>query len=219
MLSNRLKSLVKNIESTDKIIDIGCDHALLDIYLVKEGIINNLIISDIHQGSLSSGIKNIQRNKLSNQIDARLGDGLNVLNENDDIDTILISGMGTNTIINILNHSYLKHINKLIIQSNNDHFLLRKEIIKMGFYIADEEYLIDQKKNYINIVFKRGKRKYRNKQIKYGPYLLNDQNYLNFELSNCYKILNLIPDNHKISKIKLNKEIMFLKKQLKKILR
>ena len=34
-LSDRLKSLTKYINKTDKVIDIGCDHALLDIYLVN----------------------------------------------------------------------------------------------------------------------------------------------------------------------------------------
>ena len=45
MISNRLKSLVKYVNVEDKVIDIGCDHALLDIlnnkYLEN---INKLII-------------------------------------------------------------------------------------------------------------------------------------------------------------------------------
>ena len=39
-----------------------------------------------------------------------------VLSDEDDIDTILISGMGSSTIIEILNHPYLKNIDKLIIE-------------------------------------------------------------------------------------------------------
>ena len=38
MISARLKSLAKYIDIKDKIIDIVCDHALLDIYLVKNKI-------------------------------------------------------------------------------------------------------------------------------------------------------------------------------------
>ena len=38
MISNRLQSLVKYINKEDKIIDIGCDHALLDIYLSKKNV-------------------------------------------------------------------------------------------------------------------------------------------------------------------------------------
>ena len=47
MLSKRLKSLIKYIDKNDKLIDIGCDHGLIDIYLVKNKIINSIIISDI----------------------------------------------------------------------------------------------------------------------------------------------------------------------------
>ena len=51
-------------------------------------------------------------------------------------DTVVISGMGANTIIKILSHSNLKQIKKLIIQANNDHFLLRRYLTFKGFYIA-----------------------------------------------------------------------------------
>ena len=43
MLSIRLESLVKHIKITDKVIDIGCDHALLDIYLCQKKISNKII--------------------------------------------------------------------------------------------------------------------------------------------------------------------------------
>ena len=129
MISNRLKSLVKYVDKNDKIIDIGCDHALLDIYLIKNKIIDNIIVSDVHPSALNAGIENIKRYKLENKIDTRLGDGLKVLKEKDVVDTILISGMGTNTIKTILDKDKLGSINKLIIQSNNDHELLRKYIV------------------------------------------------------------------------------------------
>lgn len=216
MISNRLKTLVKYIDSKDKIIDIGCDHALLDIYIIKNNILDNLIASDIHEKALKAGIANIKKEKLSKKIDTRLGNGLEVLNNTDKIDTILISGMGSNTIINILNNEYLKHINKMIIQSNNDHYLLRENIIKMGFYISDEEYFTDNSKNYINIVFKRGKKRYSKKELLYGPILIKDKNYLTFELNNCYKIYNILPKNQFKSRYKLKKEINLINKLIKK---
>lgn len=216
MISNRLKTLVKYIDSKDKIIDIGCDHALLDIYIIKNNILDNLIASDIHEKALKAGIANIKKEKLSKKIDTRLGNGLEVLNNTDKIDTILISGMGSNTIINILNNEYLKHINKMIIQSNNDHYLLRENIIKMGFYISDEEYFTDNSKNYINIVFKRGERRYSKKELLYGPILIKDKNYLTFELNNCHKIYNILPKNQFKSRYKLKKEINLINKLIKK---
>jgi tRNA (adenine22-N1)-methyltransferase len=193
MLSKRLLSLTKYIDESDKLIDIGCDHALLDIYIIKNNIIKNMIASDVHENALNAGIKNIKNNRLSKKIDTRLGSGLEVLTKDDDIDTILISGMGTSTIIDIVSNPYIKNINKLIIQSNNDHELLRSTLTNMGYKITNEEYLVDNKKHYINIVFVKGNVKYNKDELKYGPYLLKDKLYLNYIKNKYVNILNRLP--------------------------
>ncbi len=214
MLSKRLQSLTKYIKRDDKLIDIGCDHALLDIYLVKSDIINNMIVSDVHENALQAGIDNIKLNKLTNKIDTRLGNGLNVLSDEDDIDTILISGMGSSTIIEILNHPYLKNINKLIIQSNNDHELLRKKISSLGYIIKEEEFLIDKNKQYINIVFVKGNKKYTNDELRYGPILIKDKEYMKSLLNSKKSIINYIPKNKILLRHKMKKEINVINKYI-----
>ncbi len=216
MLSLRLSSLTKFVNYNDKIIDIGCDHALLDIFLVKNDLVKSIIASDINSQALDSGIKNIENEGLSDKIDARLGDGLNVLTEKDNIDTVIISGMGTNTIMGILNNDYLKNINKLIIQSNNDHTMLRKYVTKLGFFIKSEEYFQDNKKNYINIVFVRGNKKYSKIDLTYGPILKHNKPYLEFEINNIEKIEGLIPKNKILLHLRLKKEKRVLNKLLRK---
>lgn len=216
MLGIRLESLVKHIKITDKIIDIGCDHALLDIYLVKNNFLKSIIVSDIHENALNTGIANIKKNNLENKIDYRLGDGLKVLTDKDNINTILISGMGTSTILSILNHPYIENINKMIIQSNNNHATLREEIIKMGYIVKAEDFIIDNNKHYINIVFEKGNKKYLKEEIKYGPILIHNKNYLRFELANCEKIKKVIPKMKLKYHISLVREISLLKKLINK---
>lgn len=215
MLSIRLESLVKHINYNDKIIDIGCDHALIDIYLVKNNIVKKIIVSDIHQNALDYGIKNIKEAHLDDKIEARLGDGLNVLSSKDNINTILISGMGTSTIKNILDHDYLKHIEKLIIQSNNDHYELRKYMVDKGYYIKSEDFLTDNNKHYINIVFLKGNKRYSKDELRYGPVLIHNKSYLNFELGNCQKIYNLVPKNKLSIRFSLKREVRKLQRLLK----
>ena len=197
MISLRLKSLVKYVDRNDKVIDIGCDHALLDIYLVKELNLNNVIVSDIHEKALESGIKNIRRYGLSDKIETRLGDGLEILNEQDDVDTIIISGMGTNTILHILNNEYIKKIKKMIIESNRDYDILREEVVKLGFYISKEEVIEDNGKIYIAIIFLRGERKYSYKELMYGTKeMINKDIYYDFLLNKKRTILKkLVNDN------------------------
>lgn len=208
MIDERLKSLTKYVNRNNKIIDIGCDHALLDIYLVKNNIVNKVIVSDVSKNALMQGINNINKYNLSDEIYARYGSGLEVLNSNDDIDTVIISGMGSNTIIDILNNKYLNKINKLIIQSNKDYYLLRKEIIKIGFIIDKEEVIIVNNKLYINIVFIRGYKEYSLEELKFGTRnMINRELYYDYLINKYNKIL-----------IKVNKEKQKeIKKEIKNI--
>lgn len=214
MISNRLKSLVKYIKKNDLVIDIGCDHALLDIYLVKHDYLDNLIVSDVHELALQSGIDNIKKYNLEDKIETRLGNGLEVLSENDNINTVLISGMGANTILNILNNDYLSNIEKIILQSNNDHYLLRKSICSMGYKILDEDYIFDNDKYYVNIVFVKGNISYKEDDYKYGPILKGKgKEYYNYLKDKHLEILKGIPD-----KSLRKKEILCIIKELEKLI-
>jgi len=210
MLSKRLKSLVKYVLKTDNIIDIGCDHALLDIYLVKNNYLDKLIVSDVHKDALNCGISNIRKEGLDSKIEARLGNGLEVLDETDNIDTILISGMGTRTILEILNNPYLNKVDKLILQSNRDYDILRQEVIKLGFFIDKEEVIVDNNKLYITIVFLRGSKDITDEEIKYGTNnMINKEIYYNYLITKKNEILNRV-ENEEL-KVMLKKEIEFLK--------
>lgn len=207
MISKRLLSLVNYISFDDKVIDVGCDHALLDIYLIKNGFLNNVIVSDIHEEALKSGIENIKNEGLESVISARLGNGLEVLNTNDNVDTLLISGMGTNTILKILDNEYTKRLNKLIIQSNNDHYLLRKNICNMGFRISDESYVYDNNKYYVNIFFVRGSEEYSDIDLKYGPILKNNaKEYYKYQKNKLESIFANIPQDSK-DRVEFDKKI------------
>ena len=214
MIDNRLKSLTKYIESNDIVIDIGCDHALLDIYLAKNKILDNIIVSDISINALNQGISNIEKYNLNEYIETRHGNGLEVLNNNDNVNTIIISGMGTNTILSILNNNYLKNINKMIIQSNRDYYELRKNIIKLGFYISNEEVIEVNNKLYINIVFKRGTKKYSEEELTFGTNnMINKETYYKYLIEKKENILKNI--NNLTKKQELINEINYLKELLK----
>lgn len=212
MISSRLKSLVKYVDNNDKVIDIGCDHALLDVFLVKNKIVNNIIVSDVSSNALEQGINNIKKYNLEDYIDARVGNGLEVLKDTDNVDTIIISGMGTSTILEILNNKYLYNVKKLIIQSNRDYYELRRDVVKLGFLIKEEEVIVDNDKLYINIVFIRGIKKYSLEELKYGTNnMINKELYYKSLIEKKTKILNCITDEE-LSKT-LKEEIKFLKRK------
>ena len=137
-LSKRLAVISSFIEDNSKVIDIGCDHGLLSIYLVNKYKNIRVIASDINKNALDTAINNIKKEGLDNRIETRLGNGLDVVSS-DEIDTVVIAGMGANTIVCILKYApdKLVNVNNIIIQSNTDLYFLRKNVTKMGYYIED----------------------------------------------------------------------------------
>lgn len=210
-ISKRLKDLSEHVLETDIVGDIGCDHALLDIYMVSKGIIPKSYASDVNEKALNCGINNINKYNLNDKITIKLDNGIE--NIPSDINTLIISGMGSSTIIKILSNSNLNQINKLIIQSNNDYYLLRKFLINKGFYIYNETCSYDNNKYYINIVFKRGKKHYNKYELKYGP-ILKDKDYFNYLLNKYKDIYNKVPKSKIIYKLKLRKIIYDINKKI-----
>ena len=90
-LSKRLEVVANYINDNSKIIDIGCDHGLLSIYLANKYNNINMIASDVNKNALASAIKNIKEAGLEDRIDTRLGNGLEVVSPGE-IDTIVIAG-------------------------------------------------------------------------------------------------------------------------------
>lgn len=213
-LSKRLEKISSLVPINSKVIDIGCDHGLLDIYLCQKKISKKIIASDINESALGNAIHNIERNHLEKFIETRLGSGMDTITEKDDIDTVIISGMGVHTIIGILknNQAKLKNIKTLIIQSNTKVELLRKEVIKLNYQIADEEIVEDNKKIYVIIKFIQGKAKYSKKELYFGPILLKKnselfQKYQKKELAKLQILIKIIPKNKILTRYKIKKEI------------
>ncbi len=192
-LSKRLESIVNFIEVDDSLVDVGCDHGLLSIYLVKNELAKKVIASDINANALSSAIKNIDAQGL--EIPTVLSDGL-ISVDLTGINTLVISGMGTSTIKHILNdENKLKKIDKIVTQSNNDHEMLRQYMNDIGYYLDNELYVFDKGKWYVTSCFIKSDKKNSKSVIKYG--LLNNDSYNNYLIEGKKDILDKIPESSK----------------------
>ncbi|MGL4450756.1 MAG: tRNA (adenine(22)-N(1))-methyltransferase TrmK, partial [Sarcina sp.] len=65
-LSIRLKAIANQVDKCKSVADIGTDHGYIPIYLVKKGICENAIASDINKGPINKAKKNISIEGLSN---------------------------------------------------------------------------------------------------------------------------------------------------------
>lgn len=216
-ISNRLKKIASFVKEDAYILDVGCDHALLDIYLAKNKENIKIIASDINEGPLNQAKKNLEKYDVTNKITLALADGLESINN--DVDTVIISGMGTSTILEILKKDKLENVKQLIISSNNNYELLRKNIVKLGFIIDKEEIVYENKKYYPIISFIKGNKKYKRIELKEGPILIKEKDdiykkYITNKIEKNKNILSKLNSNHIIKKIIIKKEIRDLNKIL-----
>ena len=217
-LSLRLKEIANFIPDNVKMVDIGCDHGLLDIYLYKNRNNIKIIASDINSNALDQAKKNIKKYKLDNVIETRLSNGLDNIDSNE-IDTIVISGMGSHTIVGILrmNQKKLVNVDNIIIQSNNQIDFLRERVLELNYYIDSEKLVKDNNIIYTIISFKKGKKRYNKKEIYFGPCLLKENSSLFKEknkqdLEKLEYLYKVIPKSHILHKIKIKNKINMYKK-------
>lgn len=214
-LSNRLQVIADYINKEDNVIDIGCDHALLDIYLsIKYN--KNYIASDLRSSALEFASENIKKYNVKNKIEIRCSDGFDAIYDNDNIDTVVISGMGFYTILKILkNKSKLSKINKLIIQSNSNTKAIRKYMLNNGFYIENEKIAQDKNLFYIISCYKRGKRKYSKMDIEVGIFK-NDEisrKYIDIEIKKYKLLLKFIPITDFIKRFEIRRKLNLMIKR------
>lgn len=206
MLNKKLKTIASLISKNDTVIDIGCDHAYLAIYLKNNNLCKEVYASDISENVLNRALENIKRSK--NNIIIYLSDGFKNIN-NDKIDTAIISGMGTSTILNIIN-SAPKNINKVIISSNNEHEALRKKMYVKKFYIQKEIVIEDNNKFYPIMFFTKEKQKENRLSLKYGK--SRNKQYFRYLLTKEKLIIKNIPNNHFLTILKHKRNIKDLNK-------
>ena len=206
-INNRLRSVASLVDDNTSIIDVGCDHALLSIYLYLNRESVSVIASDVNSGPLEKAKENIDNYNLNDKIKIIQNDGIKGI---DGFDTVIISGMGGLTIIDILNNGNLDSVKNIIVSPNNYDYLVREKIIKKGYYIDKELFIKDKGKFYNIISFKKGKRKYKKNDLCYPKELYDNKTYieyLNIVLNKKKEVLNNLPKNKFYLKFKLRNEI------------
>ena len=70
-LSSRLEAVATLVDINARVIDVGCDHAYLDIYLTMNNG-NKCIATDINKNALEIAKKNIKKYNLEKKIETKL---------------------------------------------------------------------------------------------------------------------------------------------------
>jgi tRNA (adenine22-N1)-methyltransferase len=96
--TDRIRKLASYVDAGESVADIGPDHGYLSIWLIREGVSPRVIMTDVAEGPLKIARGNAEKYGVT---DLRLGDGLAPLAPGE-VDTVVIAGMGGETIIGIM---------------------------------------------------------------------------------------------------------------------
>ena len=185
-MNKRISVISSYINEDDKVADIGCDQALLSELLAKRKIYS--VASDIKSNIIDNAKKRIKDLELEKYINFIVSDGLENIPNN--IDTLVLSGMGAYTILKIISKSK-KQYKKVITISNNNNDILRIKMLDFGYKIFCEEIIYDRNKYYNLIVFISGNSKYSKEEILFGVNHKNEKLFiekLKFDLNKYNEI-------------------------------
>ena len=101
LLTPRLLKIASMVDKGSSVIDVGCDHGYIPIYLAQQGIAVKALAADINDGPLKAADKNIKKFGLEEKVKTCKSDGLLQI-VCSDFDTIIIAGMGGSLIADIM---------------------------------------------------------------------------------------------------------------------
>lgn len=100
-LTPRLQKIADLVPPGATVWDVGTDHAKLPVWLIQSGKIQRATASDLRPGPLEAALETARRNRLEGVIQLLCCDGLRT-DEPVSADTVIIAGMGGETIASIL---------------------------------------------------------------------------------------------------------------------
>jgi len=151
-LSKRLQAIADFVEPGSAVADIGTDHGFLPVYLVQQGIASRVFASDISAGSLGAAKRSAEKYDVTDKVIFIHAPGLTGIGE-DEIDTVVIAGVGGETIVGILEETpWTKNGKKLILQPQTKKEVLTDYLSENGYAISATEAVRDKHRDYLVLV-------------------------------------------------------------------
>lgn len=207
----RLRVLGDMLIRGEAAADIGADHALLSIFLVKENIVPWIIASEFTDGPYFRLSQAVQNSPVKDRIIVRQGDGLEVL-ATGEVENVIIAGMGGDTIVNILSADWQKagSFRRFVFQPMSRAAILRQALTIQGWAIIDER-LVREHGRFYNIIASRpGNKPYELSplQMELGPLILKNSSkykreYIKTSWEKYDKIYRSLLKSRKINKVEI----------------
>ena len=151
-LPPRLAAIASMVPRGGALADVGTDHALLPLWLLRRGHIPSAVATDIHEAPLER-----TRFSLGNVRGLRLVlcDGLDGVSA-DEVDTVVIAGLGGDNMADILSRApWCREGRTVLLQPMSKAEVLRRALHNMGYRIESER-LVEDNRHVYPILLVRG---------------------------------------------------------------
>ncbi len=177
MDNNRIAAIAGMVKPGGTVADIGSDHAGLALYLLEKGMATAMIISDVNTGPFNRSLQTAKASIFNDKIGVRQGDGLRVL-KTGEVDTVIIAGMGGDTIVQILDHDVDKSrsFRQFVIQPMSRPQAVRKFLAAQGWTLLDEKIVQEKGRLFVIVNTRPGEEPYQLSPLEMdiGPLILQD---------------------------------------------
>lgn len=155
-LSNRLQTLLELVPRCSLLADIGADHAILTIEVLRREKAEHVLCTDLSRPSLDKARRAVEEAALCDSVTFCLGDGLAALADKAPEVTV-IAGMGGETISSILAFVQEDDRSLYLLQPMSKASALRAFLSSHGFLILDEKLAEDDGRIYPILCVKKCK--------------------------------------------------------------
>lgn len=142
-LTPRLQAIADCVPPGARVIDVGTDHARIPVWLAQENRVRHVWASDIRPGPLRGAAALMAETGTGAVVSLRMTDGLNGFSSADG-DTVILAGMGGETIISILSAApWTREHTALILSPHTKQAELRAFLCENGYEITQEQLICD----------------------------------------------------------------------------
>ena len=177
-LSKRLTA-IKEMVPSGIAADVGSDHGKLIISLFEDKVILKGYGIENKKEPFNRLKAAIEDAGVKEHVTALFSDGVSELPN--DVDVVVIAGMGGHLIVNILEShpEKLKNVKSIVVDAHNSVDKVRKSITSLGYFIKDEKVVFEDDIYYEIIRFDKGDSKPLDKlDYEFGPILRKEKSDL-----------------------------------------
>ena len=157
-LGPRLEAVCSMVGAGARVADVGTDHGRVPIALVDRGLATWCVAIETHESLLRGVRVRLGSDPVARPIDVRVGDGLAPVTAADRIDTVVLAGMGSDTVVRILDRADRTRIGgpRVIVQPQTEPHAVRAWFHAHAHVLIDERIVHERGRSYVVLAAEPG---------------------------------------------------------------